>query len=334
MQRDAASDSGPSALSDVLVVGAGLAGATAARALAIAGLRVTVLDKGRGPGGRLSTRRSAAAGFDHGATSVQASGRDFATWLDAEAVAGRAARWREGWVGVPGMDALVAGLLEGLDRHWSTTVAALSRPSSVWQAHATNGRLLAAAPRLVLAVPAPQARALLLCAAEGLPESLIALTDALATVRYAPCWAGLVVATAKGECPVLAEGSDAVLGGVFREAAKPGRDDAGHWVVHATADWSTAHLERDAEAVAMDLRAAFLRVTGIDDAAIRSCIAHRWRYAQPLQGIDPAPQVAGLVLAGDAIGADAGVPPAERAWHSGRDAAARLLAAQPFQPKS
>ncbi|MCE2945145.1 MAG: FAD-dependent oxidoreductase, partial [Xanthomonadaceae bacterium] len=34
---------------DVLVVGAGLAGAAAARSLADAGMRVRVLDKGRGP---------------------------------------------------------------------------------------------------------------------------------------------------------------------------------------------------------------------------------------------------------------------------------------------
>jgi ribulose 1,5-bisphosphate synthetase/thiazole synthase len=41
---------------DVVVVGAGIAGLTAARALASAGSEVLVLDKGRGPGGRASTR--------------------------------------------------------------------------------------------------------------------------------------------------------------------------------------------------------------------------------------------------------------------------------------
>ena len=41
----------------VAVIGAGLAGLACATALARAGHAVTVLDKGRGPGGRMSARR-------------------------------------------------------------------------------------------------------------------------------------------------------------------------------------------------------------------------------------------------------------------------------------
>ena len=47
---------------EVVVVGAGVAGLTAARSLADAGHRVTVLDKGRRVGGRLSTREFAGGG--------------------------------------------------------------------------------------------------------------------------------------------------------------------------------------------------------------------------------------------------------------------------------
>jgi predicted NAD/FAD-dependent oxidoreductase len=51
----------------IVVVGAGLAGLTAARSLVAGGHDVLVLDKGRSPGGRMATRRIGGATFDHGA---------------------------------------------------------------------------------------------------------------------------------------------------------------------------------------------------------------------------------------------------------------------------
>ena len=53
-----------------LVIGAGIAGLIAARALRAAGHRVLVLDKGRGVGGRMATRRIEGGVFDHGAQFV------------------------------------------------------------------------------------------------------------------------------------------------------------------------------------------------------------------------------------------------------------------------
>jgi len=51
----------------VAVVGAGIAGITAARTLAQAGWHVIVFEKSRGAGGRIATRRTEWGGFDHGA---------------------------------------------------------------------------------------------------------------------------------------------------------------------------------------------------------------------------------------------------------------------------
>ncbi|MDP3490273.1 MAG: FAD-dependent oxidoreductase, partial [Phenylobacterium sp.] len=41
----------------IAIIGAGMAGLSCAEALSDAGHAVQVLDKGRGPGGRMSTRR-------------------------------------------------------------------------------------------------------------------------------------------------------------------------------------------------------------------------------------------------------------------------------------
>ncbi|NJL49588.1 MAG: FAD-dependent oxidoreductase [Leptolyngbyaceae cyanobacterium SM2_5_2] len=56
---------------DVVVVGAGLSGLTAAQALRQAGYGVLVLDKSRGVGGRVATRRVGEVPVDHGCRFVQ-----------------------------------------------------------------------------------------------------------------------------------------------------------------------------------------------------------------------------------------------------------------------
>ena len=50
----------------VAIIGAGMAGITAARTLLQAGLRVSVFEKSQGAGGRMATRETAYGGFDHG----------------------------------------------------------------------------------------------------------------------------------------------------------------------------------------------------------------------------------------------------------------------------
>lgn len=324
---------------DVLVVGAGLAGATAANELARSGLRVIVLDKGRGPGGRLSTRHVDGGSFDHGAASVQACGAEFRDWLSVRETVGDIVSWRPGhWVGLPGMSALVAGLLSDLAPRWSTTVAALRRGGDgIWRASDTEARVLAMASQLVLAVPATQARALLHAARNDPTSAGIARADAaLAEVRYAPCWVVLLKLVAEVEpSEVQLSPGDGVIERAVRESSKPGRA-SGHWVLHATAGWSRKELECTPDEVAPRLVEAFLRASGLDARHVLSAVAHRWRFAIPETGTALAaiPELR-LFLAGDAIGwsVDAGtLPPAECAWRSGKAAAEAVLAGN--QPKS
>jgi renalase len=59
---------------DVIVIGAGLSGLIAAHTVQANGVRVVVLDKGRGVGGLLATRRTDSGVFDHGALAELLSG--------------------------------------------------------------------------------------------------------------------------------------------------------------------------------------------------------------------------------------------------------------------
>jgi len=74
----------------ITVVGAGLSGLIAARDLASRGHTVVVVDKGRGVGGRLATRRIGDAVFDHGAQFFTVRDARFQAivdeWLDGGVV--------------------------------------------------------------------------------------------------------------------------------------------------------------------------------------------------------------------------------------------------------
>jgi predicted NAD/FAD-dependent oxidoreductase len=61
----------------VAVIGAGIAGLICARLLTAHRRAVTILDKGRAPGGRISTRREDGISFDHGAQYFTARHRRF-----------------------------------------------------------------------------------------------------------------------------------------------------------------------------------------------------------------------------------------------------------------
>ena len=78
-------------------------------ALQAGGMAVTLLDKGRGPGGRMSTRRVTTAlgeaSFDHGAQYFTVRDPDFARCVEQWRAKGVAARWPaagdDAWVGTP-----------------------------------------------------------------------------------------------------------------------------------------------------------------------------------------------------------------------------------------
>ncbi|MEM6337960.1 MAG: FAD-dependent oxidoreductase, partial [Bacteroidota bacterium] len=73
---------------------------------------------------------------------------------------------------------------------------------------------------------------------------------------------------------------DSPLSWVARNTSKPGRPEPETWVLHASPEWSTAHLEEEKDAVAPQLLEAFFEAAGIAPVEPAFATAHRWRYAQ------------------------------------------------------
>jgi renalase len=337
----------------VAIVGAGVAGLACARGLAEAGHAVMLFDKGRGPGGRLSTRRVETplgeARFDHGAQFITARDAGFAACLTQLEAGGFAARWRprwapgcapaddggsgagarERWTGSGGMNGIVKGLAAGLDVRWGVRVASLRRsPDGHIELTGEDGAVLARVERAVVATPAEQAGALLAPLAPG----LAALAQ---RARSAPCWA--VMAVFESPVPVdwdLWRAREGALGLAARELSRPGRTGPERWMLQGTPDWSMAHLEAAPEAVADALLRDFtgLAGTGLTGAPAPVFLAaHRWRYAQVVAavpdgpGYDPAARIG---TCGDWRGG----PRVEEAWLSGQRLGACMALSAPNSP--
>jgi predicted NAD/FAD-dependent oxidoreductase len=295
------------------VIGAGLAGLTAARTLADAGATVVVFEKSRGLGGRLATRRTAEGlAFDHGAPEVVGRAGGFDAFLAGAVAQGRAAPHGGAVVGAPGMNDIVRGLADGLDVRSGVAVEALRPRARGWAVAAEGGE----EPFDVVIVTAPAPQAAALCAAAP------ALGRRAAAARMAPCWT-LMAAWEGGTSAPPAAGAGGPLARVVPMADRPGRAPApARWVVHAAPDWTAAHLERPAAEVAPVLLRALAAALGLPAAAAVHAVAHRWRYARTAQPVGETHLGAdGLFLAGDwLLGADAA-----DAWQSGRAAAAAAL---------
>ncbi|MEE4317208.1 MAG: FAD-dependent oxidoreductase [Erythrobacter sp.] len=311
--------------SDILVIGAGMAGLACASELARSGARVTVIDKGRGPGGRMAARRVEIAGetvsFDHGAQYFTARDAAFretvAEWEQAGVVARWPAAGEEAWVGVPGMNAPIRAMASALDVRWGVRACTLTRCHDQWFVDAGDEGFTAAI--VLVAVPAEQASEIL---AVTVPD----LAAIAASVRSEPCWAVMAAFSERLSPAADTFRSDAApVSWAARNSAKPGRSGAEGWVIHASPARSRELLDVPREEVAHILLADFFAACRIAPVTPVHLHAHRWLYAlpQPLAGedarFDPA---LGLGLAGDWLHS----PRVEGAFVSGRALAALVLA--------
>jgi len=323
----------------VAIVGAGLAGLTAGRALHDAGLVATLFDKGRRAGGRLSTRRADAFQFDHGAQYLTARAPEFQAVVDGLVGQGVLAEWaprlarlsdgaldvvedgRRRFVGVPTMSAFPRALAPGLDLREHVRIERALREGERWTLIDTDGERHEGFDAVLITAPVVQARDLLggefpgaLAAAEG------------ATLR--PCLAVMLGLSEPYEVPF--DGAwvdDSPLAWIARNSSKPGRPAGESWILHADHGWTEARLEEDREASAEALVRELTRVTGVPLPQVVHRAAHLWGYALADPALEDGCLVdreLGVALAGDWCAGNR----VEGAWRSGRAAAAALIELQ------
>ncbi len=263
----------------IAIIGAGMAGLTCATRLAAEGHTVTVFDKGRGPGGRMATRRAEVNGetlhFDHGAQYLTAKDERFAQQVADWETAAIVARWPAAgsgcYVGVPGMNAPIKAMAADVDVHFGKRIDAFGRSGDHWRLDGDGSEDLF--DTILVAVPAEQAGPLL---AAHVPDMARLAEETIAD----PCWTMMVAFESALDHGDTIRDAGAI-GWAARNSAKPGRDhDAECWVVQASPDWSREYLEEMADAVIPLLLEELRAIVGGELPAIRHSSAHRWRYAR------------------------------------------------------
>ena len=282
----------------IAIIGAGISGLACATTLQNSGYEVTIFEKSKGVSGRISTRVTDNWQCDHGAQYFTASDAQFAAEVQRWQQAGVAAEWQprlqvfDGvsftakestlnsakvrYVGVPGNTAPAKFLAQSLRVEVATTINKIERNGSVWQLSSKeHGELTPQFDALILANPSPQAQALL-----QQPAPKLATVAASVTMRG--CWALMCQFNYPLALPF--DGlfvNNHLLSWVARDSAKPGRNHAANnsetWLLHASSEWSEAHIEDDAETVAALMLAAFIELGG---EMPQTYTAHRWRYAE------------------------------------------------------
>jgi renalase len=294
---------------DLLVIGAGMAGLCAAKAAQAAGRSVVVIDKGRGIGGRMATRRIGAATFDHGAQFVTARDPRFAALLEEAQAAGAATQWCHGfsdqpdghprWRGIPGMTGLARHLARSLEVVPERQVSALKLCDGCWHVEMTDGAVWAA-HAVILTAPVPQSLVLL----ENGGITLTAeMSQRLSAIRYERCLA--VMAVLDGPSGLPEPGGLAPKEGPIAWLAdnqQKGVSSEPSITLHATAEFSLAHWDDDREQTAQTLLVA---ASPWIKAGVMSSQVHGWKFSKPLQVdaqscaiISQAPP---LILAGDSF---------------------------------
>ena len=108
---------------------------------------------------------------------------------------------------------------------------------------------------------------------------------------------------------------------IARDSSKPGRPVGETWLLHATAEWSEAHIEATPKVVADTLLRAFAELGAPPPEA---WTAHRWRYADtapPLDACHVWDVDRRIGLCGDWLNGGK----VEGAWLSGRSLAQDVL---------
>jgi predicted NAD/FAD-dependent oxidoreductase len=312
---------------DVVVIGAGISGLLCAHRLHSQGVSVVVLEKSRGVGGRMATRRLFGGRADHGAQYFTCRNPRFQGLIDGWLDEGVVREWFRHlpedsnpagyprYCGAEGMTSVPKTLALDLEVHCGQQVIQLDRAGAHWTVTTKSGDCFLCR-ELIITAPLPQAATLL-------HDSSMDPEIVPGAIRYEKGIAAMVLLDGASGLPDfggLKPGSK-VLSWIADNRMKGISGDTTIVTLHSSAEFADQYWDEPDEVrgrIMIDELKEYICAKPLD------FVCHRWRYTTPL---NPCPErcrreeSVQLTLAGDAFGG----PRIEGAALSGLAAADALL---------
>ena len=174
------------------------------------------------------------------------------------------------------MNAIGKHLADGLDIQLKTEVKSIASTNNQITLKDSSQKILGNFDSLVISAPAAQTAELL--------SDFPTIGEPISKITMNPCWAVMAeFPKPLGTAWAAAFVHESPISWVARNQTKPGRKSSQEQlVIHANPQWSTDHWNETPEQVSATLLDEFWRATSVALQIPTTAIAHRWKYAIPV----------------------------------------------------
>ena len=276
----------------IAIIGAGMAGLVLANRLGVCA-DVSVFEKARGVGGRMSTRHNGQFTFDHGAQFFTIRDKKFAEYLAPWLASGLIQEWtgkvitleagkkitdrlwfEPHYVACPGMNSLCKKLAENVRVNLECEVAPLSdKGIEGWTLFNKNNQSIGTYDLVISTAPPIQTCRLF--------NAYLSQEARVRQSRLLACYTMMFGFSKKWDQSWMAARiNNSPLEWIAVNSTKPGRNnDLTTLVVHSTNVWAEAHADDDLQEAETFLRDQLEQLLKMKLDRPDCFALHRWRYA-------------------------------------------------------
>ena len=273
----------------IAIIGAGIAGLTVAKKLYDRGLEVQIFDKGRGVGGRMSSRRTDWGYLDHGCqyfTVNDASFADFLQEYDEMITTWRGifTRWQDGnflplesdkprYVPKIAMNHLCKSIAADLNVKLKTRIVNLVK-NETWTLIDEENNQYSGYDLVIVTAPPAQTQDLL--------KNHSPIAHQIKEINMFPCYSLMLILAEDIELPFDGiELQHSILGWIAANNSKYLRGEKQSLVIQSNFTWAKDNLHSDRGDIAKSLKVSAGEILhlALDNSLYESL--HLWRYAIP-----------------------------------------------------
>ena len=262
-------------MKNIIIIGSGIAGLAAANYLSSKNFNVTVLDKGKYPGGRISTRRGEDFIFNHGAQFFTAKSNEFKNICKRAVNDNVLVNWetvskKNRYIGNPDMREFSFWLSKNLSMYQDTVVERLDY-NDQFIVYTNNKKFVC--DGLIITAPSFQTASLI----KNLDQNIYKLIE---KVEYFPCWC-VMLSIKEMSLKNFNIDEKSIFNWIVSENNKI-KNQLNHncLTIHTNERFSVENLEKTKEVTLDKIVQEFTKIYQVKTQDIIYKNIHKWRYAK------------------------------------------------------